>query len=316
MLSRVAERVYWQSRYLERAESTARFLSVISTLIMDLPKGTKIGWHTLIEITEAQADFDATKKKPTERQVMDFLMGDKNSHSLVFMLAMARENARTTREIMPTEAFEQINNLYYFAKENTASATSRTARHLLLEGIINRCQQLTGILDGSLSRSSAYSFVQLGRNLERADMTTRVVDVGSRNLLPDINPVENVPEASEPYENIQWMNVLRSQSAYQMYRQHVKERINAEDVVEFLLQDPELPRSVLHSLAEVKKVCAKLPRGSKAVWHANRASKTVRDANIEKLLYDGLFDYIDLVQLRIATIHEKIANTWFLPPAE
>ena len=121
MLSRVAERVYWQARYLERAENTARLLNVFSTLLLDLPPRTKLGWQSLVQITGIHQAFDARYKQATERNVIRFLLSDNNGYSILHMLAETRENARTTREIMPTEAFEQINNLYYFAKENAAA---------------------------------------------------------------------------------------------------------------------------------------------------------------------------------------------------
>jgi len=165
---------------------------------------------------------------------------EENSVSLLNMLAMARENARTTREIMPTEAFEEINNLYWFAREKLGKGVSRGPRHELLEEIIASCQHLAGMLSGTMSHNDAFNFVRLGQYLERADMTTRIVDVGSGKLLSSME-LDSSANA-EPFENILWMNILRSISAYQMYRQHVKNRVNAEDVVVYLLQDEEFPR--------------------------------------------------------------------------
>ena len=104
MLSRVAERIYWQARYLERAENTARLLSVFSTLLLDLPPGTKLSWLSLVEITGTDRAFDEKYKQANERNVMRFLLLDSAS-SLLNTLKNTRENARTTREIMPLEAF-------------------------------------------------------------------------------------------------------------------------------------------------------------------------------------------------------------------
>ena len=210
LLSRVAERVYWQARYLERAENTARLLSVFSTLLMDLPRGTKLGWHTLVQITGNEEEFAKRYKQTTERNVIRFLLAEKNSVSVLDMLAATRENARTTREIMPTEAFELINDLYYRAKEKAEPGVGRGLRHELLDSIVTDCQQIWGLLAGTMSRDAAYSFVRLGRSLERADMTTRIVDVGSSNLLPELEAEKADAVVREPYENILWMNVLLS----------------------------------------------------------------------------------------------------------
>jgi len=237
MLSRVAERVYWMARYLERAENTARLMNVYSNLLLDLPRGTKVGWHTLIDITGANEDFIASGRSDDERSVMRYLISEQNGISLFSTLAMARENARTTREIIPSEAFEQINDIYLFIRENASGQISRSARNQLLEQIIEYCQQLTGLLAGCLSHNHVHRFIRIGRNLERADMTTRIVDVGSSSLLPELIPESGVElESAEPYQDMLWMSVLRSLSGYQMYRQNVENRVNAEDVVKFLLQ--------------------------------------------------------------------------------
>ena len=182
LLSRVAERVYWQARYLERAENVARLLHVFSALQLDLPKGTKLGWQTLVQITGHEEQFVEKYKQENERNVVRFLLAERNGISLVDMLAFARENARTTREIMPTEAFELINGLYYFARDNAEAGISRAERNEILDQIVSRSQQIGGLMAGTMSRDEAYGFVRLGRSLERADMTTRIVDVDSLSL--------------------------------------------------------------------------------------------------------------------------------------
>ena len=145
-------------------------------------------------------------------------------------------------------------------------------------------------------------------------MTTRIVDVGSGNLLPAVNEGSDSQESSsEPYENILWMNILRSQSAYQMYRQHVRFRVNAVDVVSFLLLNEEFPRSTHHNLITLDKVLNKLPNNGKVARQINKTKRILKNADIEELLQNGLLDHIDNLQLELADIHFKIAETWFLP---
>tara|TARA_B110000858_G_scaffold198436_1_gene264971 strand:+ start:18072 stop:19016 length:945 start_codon:yes stop_codon:yes gene_type:complete len=312
MLSRVAERIYWQARYLERAENTARLLSVFSTLLLDLPPGTKLSWRSLVEIAGSDQAFDKKYKQANERNVMRFLLLDSPS-SLLNTLAYTRENARTTREIMPLEAFEQINDLYHYGRDNAASSISGGARHKFLEEIISNCHEISGLMAGSMSRGIAYSFVRLGRSLERADMATRIIDVGSGNLLPDLGTGVKQVESNEPYENTLWMNILRSLTAYQMYRQHVKHRVNGEDVVRFLLQDDDFPRAATHALTTITKVLKRLPKNSKTTTQVNKTLRMIEKGNISKLLDAGLFQYLDDLQVEIASIHASIASTWFLP---
>ncbi|MGB1667244.1 MAG: alpha-E domain-containing protein [Pseudohongiellaceae bacterium] len=313
LLSRVAERVYWQARYLERAENMARLLHVFSALQLDLPKGTKLGWQSLIQITGHDTYFSTKYKQENERNVVKFLLSEKNGISLVDMLVSARENARTTREIMPTEAFELINDLYHFARDHAEKGLHRAERNNILEQIVSRAQQIGGLLAGSMSRDEAYSFVRLGRSLERADMTTRIIDVDAQKLMPQLEVEGAEPEAREPYDNILWMNVLRSSSAYQMYRQHVQERVNGADVAKFLLQNEQFPRSAAHNLTTLTKVLAKLPNSGKVTWQVNKTRRLVRNADLQSLMQRGLLEHLDQVQQEIGKVHYKIADTWFLP---
>lgn len=313
MLSRVAERIYWLGRYLERAENTARLLNVYSTLLLDLPRGAKIGWHTLVDITGSHAEFADKYQATDERSVIRFLLSDtSNFSSILSSLSMARENARTTREIIPSEAWEQINNLYLFARENASKGVARGPRHHLLNQIIAHCQQIAGLFAGTMSHNSGYNFIRIARSLERADMTTRIVDVGSVTLLPGLT--EGVKsEQIEPFENMIWMAVLNSLSAYQMYRQHVLDRVNGEDVVTFLLQDRQFPRSVVHSLAKLETGLQALPNNDAALVEVTRVQNMAIHADIPLLLQQGLLEYIDLLQIRIAEVHARITQTWFLP---
>ncbi len=214
---------------------------------------------------------------------------------------------------MPLEAFERINDLYHYARDNAAACLSGGSRHKFLEEVIAICHEISGLMAGSMSRGAAYSFVRLGRSLERADMATRIIDVGSGNLLPDIGKAKQKLETSEPYENTLWMNILRSLTAYQMYRQHVKHRVNGEDVVKFLLQDNDFPRAATHSLTTITKVVKHLPNNTKAAKQVDKTLRIIQRGNVSKLLDSGLFQYIDDLQIEIAKIHSSIAATWFLP---
>lgn len=315
MLSRVAERIYWLGRYLERTENTARLLTVYSNLLLDLPRGAKVGWHTLVEITGNQEGFTKTYQNIDERSVNRFLLSDQNNYSSVISsLGLARENARTTREIIPTEAWEQINKLYLFTRENMGKATARGPRHQLLQDIIAHCQQIAGLLAGAMSHNSGYNFLRIARSLERADMTTRIVDVGSITLVPSLTQGGNlIDQTARPFANMIWMSVLHSLSAYQMYRQHVLDRVNGEDVVTFLLQDTQFPRSVRHCLSKLESCLMYLPNHEAALAQVAATIKLVDEADIAALLETGLLENIDELQVEFASIHTSIAETWFLP---
>jgi uncharacterized alpha-E superfamily protein len=306
MLSRVAERMYWMGRYIERAENIARLVNVNASLQLDLPRGVKPPWHALTDIMDITEEFLANHANADERTVIRFMLaGDKNPSSLLSTVASARENARTTREILPSEVFESITELNFFARKGIDRALARSGRQDYLNSIVNQCHQITGTLFGTMSHDLGYGYIRLGRNIERADMTTRILDVGSTRMLAKGN------ELPETYNTALWMSVLRSISAYQMYRQHVLDRVNAEDVVEFLLKDPYFPRSVAHCISELKLCCALLPRGDDPQRQLATIGRQVAELNVPAMLEDGLHAYIDGLQLDIGVMHDDIVKTWF-----
>jgi uncharacterized alpha-E superfamily protein len=314
MLAKVAERIYWLSRYMERAENTARMASVYSNLLLDLPRGTKVGWDTMVDILGSKKEFSERYNNADERNVCRFLLAERaNTSSIYSSLTLARENARTTREIMPAEAWELINHLYLYIKEEAGKGTTRSGRQQFLIKTISACQQLTGLLSGTMSNNHAYDFVLLGRNIERADMTSRIINIGAANLIPD----DGEPETVLAYENTLWMNVLRSLHGYQMYRQHVRDRINAEDVVGFILLDKQFPRAISCCLQELVNCARKLPRNEECLRTITANIGQLQEVSVGRILHrKRLNKFIDTLQLEFAAIHNSITQTWFLPAAQ
>lgn len=306
MLSRVAERMYWFGRYIERTENTARLVNVNANLLLDMPVVVKHVWDSLINITGNADNFFEKYEKAEERNVIRYLLADEsNFGSLVCSIRMMRENIRTTREIMPSEVWEHINGFYLYARSDVQKALGRKGRHDFLNTTISFCHQITGLLSGSMSHGEAYNFIRIGRNLERADMTTRIVDVGCMNLLTD---KVDIPET---FDNILWMNVLRSITAYQMYRQHVRDRVNGEDVVSFLMQDVEFPRALAHCLGELNQCATKMPRNDNPLRSITRVQRMISEMNVAKLFENDLHEFIDQLQIELADIHTQVAHTWF-----
>src|SRR3982750_4488571 len=175
MLARVVENVYWLARYLERAENTARIIGVNTNLLLDLPGGIAPGWLPLVDISGNRAEFDARGTKGDERDVVHFLIAEKdNPGSICSSLHSARENARTLREILPIEAWELLNEFIGDCTRNVDGAINKRTRFEFLKRIVISLQTIAGMLDGTMNRNDAHTFSQLGRNLERADMTSRI----------------------------------------------------------------------------------------------------------------------------------------------
>jgi uncharacterized alpha-E superfamily protein len=218
---------------------------------------------------------------------------------------MARENIRTTRDLVPSEGWEHVNELYLFARKKLARKALPKDRYEFLSEIVMRCQQITGLLAGTMSHGAAYQFVRVGRNLERADMTTRMIDVGSATLIAPGVELERL-------ENRLWTYVLRSLSAHQMYRQYVRRRVQPERVLAFLLQDTDFPRAVAHTLGEIAACFEnQLPHNEEPLRAVLRLQRLVAEADVEKLNAEGLHEFIDQLQLEFGNLHQQISTTWF-----
>ncbi len=318
MLSRVAERVYWLGRYLERIENTARLVNVYGNVLLDLPRPAKLVWESLLAITGSVEAFEERYTRADERNVVKFFLADANNSSSIMMsVNAARENARTVREIVPSNSWEGINDLHIYIQDHIDEGLARRGRDEFLTRVINTCQFIVGGLDSTMSRDAAYRFLDAGRHLERADMTSRIVDVGLANVFPWVTWMHggNVPQgAQSPYESVLWMSVLRSLSALQMYRRLVPERVRADEVVTFLLQDEHFPRSISHCLKAVEESLDELPQDERAVAAALAALRHVRDADIDGILRkERLHQFIDDMQVDFSEVHEAIAQTWFQP---
>ncbi len=309
MLSKVAERLYWTARYLERVENTARLVSVYDKLLFDLPDEINIGWYNLVILNSCTELFEDRYKNQDERNVVKFMLSDDtNPSSMLTALKMVRENIRTTRDVVPAETWEQINELYLFAKHNIQQGINRSKRHEFLSEIITGCQTISGLLYGTMSHDAAWQFMKLGRDLERADMTTRLLDAGTFALLSANG------DASVNLRQIVWGNVLRSASAYMSYRRTVKAAVSGPEVANFLLEDPHFPRAVRFCLTQIDVAANKLPKHQevRAVLKSIDPGALVIES--EQQLGEDFRDYLNELQVQLGNLHNSIAATWFPIP--
>jgi len=306
MLARVAEQLYWMGRYVERAENTARLIHVNASLVLDLPREARPPWFTLIAITGSAERFAKGGIDPGEHGVVRFIIGDeKNPSSIVQSLAAARENARTLRDVLPREGWEQINSLYLDARGQLPGGYHPMKRFDYLKHIILGAQQLTGILDGTMSHDAGYEFVRMGQNLERADMTTRIIDVRCANLTREAD------EALGPFENLLWMSVLKSLTGYQMYRRQKRAAVNRGDVLDFLLQDKQFPRSMGRCLRAVQESLNNLPRPMEALAQVKTLQRLLDDCQPDAMNQAQLHEFIDLLQIHLGRLHDAIRQRYF-----
>lgn len=313
LLSRAAASVYWAGRYLERAEATARVVKIHTELFLDLPREAGVGWAPLLAVTGTEEAYASGHAGQTEEDVISFLTIDRdNPGSVLCSLDAARENFRVTRAIVPVSGWEVLNRLYGWANASAADAVGRRSRLAWMDHVVAQCQLLDGVLSNMMSHDAAYSFLRAGRFLERADMTTRVLDVQAAVLTTFAGP--GGPSSASSYGDVTWMAVLRSLSAHQMYRRAVGE-VSGPEALRFLLWDRAFPRAVAHCLAELTHAFAGLPRGDAALDGCASVQETLITADLDRLAEVGLHAFADALQAGIASVHDALAATYFVPPS-
>ncbi len=306
MLSRAADNLYWFGRYLQRAENTARVVSVHQFLLLDLPRNVEFGWLPLVEILGADTAFHARYPDASEANVVRFLLVDReHSGSILNSLHAAREILRTIRESVPRDLWERFNDLYYYLLERGERQLPRGKRQELLTRVTDGALLMYGMLASNMNRDVGFQFLRLGTNLEQADMTTRIIDVRSTNIIKPITP------ELAPFQSIQWMGVLRSLAAYQMFRRQMRTRVNGTNVLRFLLQSRDFPRSVMFCLQMLRATQPYLPYNRAVERQIERLRALVMDANIEQLLQTGIHELMDEIQLGLAELHEVLTDAYF-----
>ncbi len=314
LLSRVAESVYWAGRYLERVEATARLVKVHSELILDLPKSAGFGWSPLLAVTGTSEAFEENHAAQIEEDVIRFLTVDANSPtSILSSVTAARYNFRLTRNVLPASAWEQLNQLFLWVVQSRTLCVDRRTRNGRMDRVIRDCQMLRGMLDGTMSHDEAYSFWEIGSLVERADMTTRVLDVQAGVLSADAS---HRNAGVETYSDLTWTTMLRSLSAEQMFRRTSKSEIaSGPDALRFLLRDPQFPRSVEHCLTQISRSLLELPRYEAPMLCCADVQRQLVDSAFAGLGAAGLHGYMDELQVAIGHLHGAIAETFFVTGA-
>ena len=310
LLSRVAEAVYWMARYIERAENVARFLDVNHNLMIDLPHGYTGQWQPIIDTTGDSALFRERYQEATQQNVMQFLAFDPEyGNSIYSCIRAARENARSVRETISSEMWQQINNLYLLITEE-----SRREQHSSLPAFCSQvrmaCHLFYGIQDVTMSHNEAWHFIRMGSLLERADKTSRILDVKYFILLPSVTDV------GTPYDDVQWSAVLKSVSGFEMYRKR-HGRISPDSIVEFLLLDGQFPRAIRYCVSRADRslhAVTGTPIGTFACGSEQLLGMLRSEldfARVEPILGNGLHEFCDALQTKMNKIDECVLADFF-----
>lgn len=310
MLSRVADSIYWLNRYIERAENVARFIDVNLNLMLDLPGGVLPQWEPLLSVTGDLEQFNHSHDEVNGNNVIQFLCFDTDyGNSIISCLQKARENARSIREVISSEMWEEINSFYLMVKETAAISSFGTLPKFFSE-VKMASHRFAGVMDATMSHNEGWQFGQIGRLLERADKTTRILDVKYFLLLPSAEWV------GTPLDRIQWMALLKSASAYEMYRKS-QHYITPGSVAKFLILDREFPRSIHFCLWQTQQRLHAITQTPPGNWcngaerALGRLCSQLSYLTIEDIIQTGLHEFLNQMQSSLNQVGNEIHHAFF-----
>jgi uncharacterized alpha-E superfamily protein len=312
MLSRIADSLFWMARYMDRAENAARLLDVTYHMLLEQSQQTyQLRWDALITMTADQDLFYRIYSEATPENVCEFLaFRAENDNSVVSCINQVRENARTIRDRISREMWENVNSLYHRVRDMQPDVDIRNGPHTFCREIIFGSHAFNGVADSTLPHDEGWQFLQAGRALERAENTARVVDVEYHKLLEATSPV------AQP-DSHQWMAVLKSVAAYEIYRRVYRSAIDPARVAELLILHPQHPRSLRFNIAWLQ-ISLRAISGAPPHSYANEAERLTGKLH-DSLVYDriedifsrGLHVFLSDLHKTCGHIGENIARSYF-----
>jgi len=316
MLARLAENLFWAGRYVARAEDTARMVDVTYHTLLESPFG-EAGrtWDQLLEVLHLRSDWDERGLGPTgdAHAVVRFLVLDSdNPGSIAAATARARENVRSVRELVSTELWEAVNDLHLELRSRDLDREVAEQPSELLRLVRNASMTIYGVASETMPRDAGWRFLALGRLIERAEMTCRLIDVryGQLDALRVPSRRDVVVEDGGFHH---WVAVLKSASAFDAYRRRYRSSTDPVDVIEFLLLADDLPRSVVYCLAASMNQLEALSQGrpSRALRLLGRTASSLQYRDVAELLDEDLHEFLEDVQQRIQQVAEAVADEFF-----
>ena len=310
LLSRVAESVYWMARYIERAENVARFIGVNLHLQLDLEGDAVNQWESLVDTSGDAAVFKERYGEANQSSVIKFLVFDpENPNSIYSSLRSGRENARSVRETISSEMWEQVNTMYLRIQSHKSNLDFESVPEFFRDLRLS-CHLFQGITDTTMTHNEAWHFLRLGRKLERADKSSRMLDVKYFMLLPSLS------DLNTPIDDIHWSAVLKSVSGFEMYRKKYG-RLTPRDIVAFLVMDHEFPRAIRYCVHMANQSLHAIT-GTATGFYAYRSEQLMGQlhadldfTSVDTVIHDGLHEFLDGLQAKLNTVDDHIESEFF-----
>jgi uncharacterized alpha-E superfamily protein len=304
MLSRRAKLLYWMSRYLERSNFTSRLLITTNELQLDLTLDDEISWKPLLTVVDLNKDYLKLNKKYSEQKVIDYFIYNKNNSSSIFnSLSRSKENSLVVRDILPEQSIIKLNELLIKFNKSINKKNSKKNNLKLLNTIILGSQNFMYSTDLEMQRNIDYQFLRLGRFLERTDMMIRILQ----------SQVLRSKQHKKGYEylTLEWINILKSISAFQAYRQYSQQDISISDIINFFLKTDTFPRSINWNLNQIERATYRISKKNDLLKNIKEIKVGINKYKIKTDELDGFLFFLEKMLKKLDDLNDKIQKNYF-----
>ena len=304
MLSRRAKLLYWMSRYLERSNFTSRLLITTNELQLDLTLNDEISWKPLLTVVDLNKDYLKLNKKYSEQKVIDYFIYNKNNSSSIFnSLSRSKENSLVVRDILPEQSIIKLNELLIKFNKSINKKNSKKNNLKLLNNIILGSQNFMYSTDLEMQRNIDYQFLRLGRFLERTDMMIRILQ----------SQVLRSKQHKKGYEylTLEWINILKSISAFQAYRQYSQQDISISDIINFFLKTDTFPRSINWNLNQIERATYRISKKNDLIKNIKEIKTSINKYKIKSDDLDNFLLFLEKILKKIDNLNYQIQKNYF-----
>jgi uncharacterized alpha-E superfamily protein len=304
MLSRRAKLLYWMSRYLERSNFTSRLLITTNELQLDLTLDDEISWKPLLTVLDLNKDYLKLNKKYSEKKVIDYFIFNKNNSSSIFnSLSRSKENSLVVRDILPEQSIIKLNELLIKFNKSISKKNSKKNNLKLLNNVILGSQNFMYSTDLEMQRNIDYQFLRLGRFLERTDMMIRILQSQALRSKQHKKGYE--------YLTLEWINILKSISAFQAYRQYSQQDISISDIINFFLKTDTFPRSISWNLNQIERATYRISKKNDLIKNVKEIKADINKYKIKTNDLDNFLFFLEKMLKKLDDLNNKIQKNYF-----
>ena len=304
MLSRRAKLLYWMSRYLERSNFTSRLLITTNELQLDLNLDDEISWKPLLTVVDLNKDYLKLNKKYSEKKVIDYFIFNKNNSSSIFnSLSRSKENSLVVRDILPEQSIIKLNELLIRFNKSISKKNSKKNNLKLLNNVILGSQNFMYSTDLEMQRNIDYQFLRLGRFLERTDMMIRILQSQALRSKQHKKGYE--------YLTLEWINILKSISAFQAYRQYSQQDISISDIINFFLKTDTFPRSISWNLNQIERATYRISKKNDLIKNVKEIKADINKYKIKTNDLDNFLFFLEKMLKKLDDLNNKIQKNYF-----